>query len=167
MRIITAIAVATMFGSPSVADVKVAFFEGAPKDRFVLTNSGIFELTGVEVTVNLAGSDSGLIFDITEGGSGVEVFQPFQIASGRDLLSETPKVRDGDKSVTLRLDKFGQGQLVVFTIDVDDTGGNRETTVSNGEIRGATATVATSTATFSRSFEGLSQTSTSIPGCAV
>ena len=109
---------------------------------------------------------SGLIFDITDGGPGVEAFQPFQIASGRDLLSETPKVRDGDKSITLQLDKFGQGQLVAFTIDVDDTGGNREITVSNGEIRGTTETVATSTATFSGSFDGSSKTIVSIPGCA-
>ena len=166
MKIIAAIAVACMFGLPALADVNVKFIEGAPKDKFILTNVGICELTGLEVTVDLTGSTSGLIFDVTDSGPGVEVFQPFQVVSGQDLLAGTPNVADGDKSVTLLLKTFGQGQSVAFTIDVDDTSGTREITVSKGEIRGATVTIATSTEKFSGSFDGLSKTSVSIPDCA-
>jgi hypothetical protein len=166
MKFIAAIAVACIFGFPAFADVNVKFIEGAPKDTFILANVGICELTDVEVTVDLTGSTFGLFFDVTDSGPGVEVFQPFQIVSGQDFLADTPNVADGDKSVTLPLKTFGQGQTIAFTIDVDDTSGTREITVTNGEIRGATVTIATSTEKFSGSFDGLSKTSVSIPGCA-
>jgi hypothetical protein len=166
MKIIATIAVACTFGLPALADVNVKFIEGAPKDKFILTNVGICELTGLEVTLDLTGSTSGLIFDVTDSGPGVEVFQPFQIVSGQDLLANTPNVADGDKSVTLLLETFGQGQSVAFTIDVDDTSGTREITVSNSEIRGATVTIANSTEKSSGAFEGSSTARVSIPDCS-
>jgi hypothetical protein len=166
MKFIAAFAVACMFGLPTVADVNVEFLEGAPKDKFILTNVGICDLTDLEVTLDLTGSTSGLIFDVTDGGPGVEVFQPFQVVSGQGLLAGTPNVADGDKSVTLLLKTFGQGQSVAFTIDVDDTSGTREITVSKGEICGATVIIATSTEKFFGSFDGYSKTIVSIPGCA-
>lgn len=166
MKFIAVIAVACMFSFPALADVNVKFIEGAPKDKFVLTNVGICEHTGLEVTLDLTGSASGLIFDVTESGPGVEVFQPFRIVSGQDLLAVTPRVADGDKSITLSLDKFGKGQSVAFTIDVDDTSGAREITVSNDEIHGATVTIATSTERFSGSFDSNSKAIVSIPGCS-
>jgi hypothetical protein len=166
MKIISAIALACLFASPSLADVDVSFNEGAPKDTFVLTNVGTCDLATLQLTLDLTGSASGLIFDVTGSGPGVEVFQPFQIVSGQDLAASMPSVEDGDKSITLQLYKFGKGQSIAFTIDVDDTSGSREITVSNSEIRGATVTVTTSNGSFAAAFDETSQSKVSIPSCS-
>lgn len=128
---------------PALADVQVTFSEGAPKDRFTIANIGACALGPVDVTIDLAGSSAGLVFDVTGQGAGVEVFQPFELVSGGDLLSSAPRVRDGDNALTLALTSLGQGQSVSFTIDVDDTIGAREITVSHAEISGASVRVET------------------------
>lgn len=166
MRNFPAIAIACMIGTASQADVNVTFFEGAPKDKFVLTNVGSCELESVNLTLDLTGSDSGLIFDVTDSGQGVEVFQPFQFVSGQDLVADTPNVGDGDKTVTLSMDRFGIGQSIAFTIDLDDTSGGREITVSDSEMSGATVSVATAKGTFSGVFGGNSEARVLVPDCA-
>lgn len=134
---IVALVAIPMLSSPALADVEVIFSEGAPKDRFTITNTGACDLGPMDVTIDLAGSSAGLVFDVTGQGAGVEVFQPFELVSGNALLSAIPIVRDGDNALTLALTSLGQGQSLAFTIDVDDTIGAREITVSRAEIRGA------------------------------
>ena len=124
----------SFFASPSVADVKVSFIEGAPKDKFVITNTGNCDLASASIRIDLSGSASGLVFDVTSSGPGVETFQPFELVSGGDIVASSPTVSDGDSSVTLDLSNFSMGQSTAFTIDVDDTTGNREITVSGSEI---------------------------------
>lgn len=142
----------SLVAAPVLADVQVTFREGAPKDRFTITNTGSCALGPVDVTIDLSSSSAGLVFDVTGQGAGVEVFQPFELVAGNSLLSSTPSVRDGDNSLTLALTNLEQGQSVAFTIDVDDTIGAREITVSRSEISGAGIRVETDLAQASGTF---------------
>ncbi|WP_299874947.1 aggregation factor core [uncultured Sulfitobacter sp.] len=126
----------------ATADLAVRFDEGAPKDRFTLTNTGDCALPAMEVTLNLGTAPAGLIFDVTGAGAGVEVFQPFEMVAGGDALVELPTVLDGDNAVKLRLRGLAAGAHVAFTVDVDDTAGGREITVSGSEIAGASVQMA-------------------------
>ncbi len=126
-----------LIATAASADIEVRFIEGAPKDRFDIVNTGGCALGPVTVTIDLAGSSGGLVFDVTAQGAGVQVFQPFELVAGRDLVIGAPQISDGDQQVMLDLSGFGGDQTVSFTIDVDDTGGARETTVSGAEISGA------------------------------
>lgn len=121
----------------AIADLAVRFDEGAPKDRFTLTNTGACALPAMVVTLDLGTAPAGLIFDVTGAGAGVEVFQPFEVVSGGDTLIEVPEVLDGDNAIQLKLTGLAAGADVAFTVDVDDTGGGREITVSGSEIAGA------------------------------
>lgn len=133
----------TVLGAlPAVANVEVTFREGAPKDRFIIANTGICATGPVDITIDLSGSDAGLIFDVTNSGAGVEVFQPFVLVSGKAFVSRAPVVKDGDNKVVLSLSNLLKGQPVAFTVDVDDTAGGREITVSGSEIAGARISVA-------------------------
>ena len=51
----------------------VLFLEGAPVDRFVLTNGSERGIIQADVQFDLRQSAGKLIFDIQSGGSGVEV----------------------------------------------------------------------------------------------
>lgn len=126
------------FSTLATADLAVSFDEGAPKDRFTFTNTGSCTITNAIVTLDLSSSKSGLIFDVTESGAGVDVFQPLVIVSGTTALLNIPKVIDGDNQLTLNLRKLDAGKSIALTIDVDDTMGGREITVSGSEIEGAT-----------------------------
>ncbi|MEP0521473.1 MAG: aggregation factor core [Hyphomicrobiales bacterium] len=136
--ILAGAALSTMLGAvPALANVEVTFREGAPKDRFIIANTGGCAPGAVDVTIDLSGSSSGLIFDVTDAGAGVEVFQPFVLVSGQSFVISAPVVKDGDNKVTLSLSNLIKGQPVAFTVDVDDTAGAREITVSGSEIEGA------------------------------
>lgn len=119
------------------ADLSIRFDEGAPKDRFTLTNSADCATGAMAVTIDLGTAPAGLIFDTTSQGAGVEVFQPFEVVAGRENLETLPDVADGDAAISLAIVGLAPGASVAFTIDVDDTGGGREITVSGSEIAGA------------------------------
>lgn len=121
----------------AAADLRMEFREGAPKDRFTLTNTGDCALPAMQVTLDLGTAPAGLIFDVTGAGAGVEVFQPFELVSGAEYLANQPAVVDGDAAIRLDVTGLGPDQAIAFTIDVDDTGGGREITVSGSEIAGA------------------------------
>jgi len=123
--------------SLAVADMAVKFDEGAPKDRFTFENNGACTIANAKVMLDLSGSKSGLIFDVTGKGAGVEVFQPLELVSGASALRSVPTVKDGDNQITLDISQLDAGQSISFTIDVDDTMGGREITVSGSEIAGA------------------------------
>lgn len=132
---------AVLMALPAMADIQLTFQEGAPKDRFTLTNLSGCALPALSLTLDLAPSASGVIFDVTESGAGVEVFQPFDLVSGAEILLQASEVRDGDQQLDLALSQMGPGQSLAFTIDVDDTSGQRGITVSGGELAGATLAV--------------------------
>ncbi len=124
------------------ADVDVRFIEGAPTDRFVISSSaGICEDGPVWVTVDLSQTAGRLIFDVTSGGAGVEVFQPLVFVQGGDLVTGTSELTDGSNVLAVRLAALPAGAEVAFTLDVDDTIGAREITVSGDEFAGATVRV--------------------------
>ncbi|WP_171233623.1 aggregation factor core [Ruegeria sp. HKCCA4812] len=135
------------------AGVQIRFVEGAPKDRFVLTNVGTCDVVASTVKIDLSQSAGRLIFDVTEKGAGVEVFQPLEFVEGADALRQLPSVVDGQNTIELEIASLAAGEQLAFTIDVDDTIGQREITVSGSEIEGAmvsyTASDETNTATFS------------------
>lgn len=122
------------------ADLAVRFSEGAPKDRFSLTNTGDCALPAFSVLFDIGAAPAGLIFDVTSSGAGVQVFQPLVMTAGQELLRDTPLVKDGDSAIMFDLNGLGAGQMLAFTIDVDDTGGGREITVNGAEIQGASVT---------------------------
>jgi len=126
----------------ATADIVVSFDEGAPTDRFTILNDGACALVATDLVLDLGTSAAGLIFDTTDGGDGVQVFQPLTIVAGQEALAEVPKLRDGDNSLTLRLGRLEPGQSIAFTTDVDDTRGQRATVVSNAEIEGARVKIA-------------------------
>ncbi len=151
-----------LVAAPVAADIRVDFIEGAPTDRFVITNSGACALRATELVIDLGGSAAGLIFDVTEAGAGVQVFQPFALIAGAGALDSVPKVSDGDRRVVLSIRSLVPGAQIAFTIDVDDTIGQRETIVANSEIEGAiveaTAAGVTTSARFSRQAQALVKT---------
>ncbi|MFA3919147.1 aggregation factor core [Ruegeria hyattellae] len=135
------------------AGVQIRFIEGAPKDRFVLTNVGACEVDASTLKIDLSQSAGRLVFDVTEKGAGVEVFQPLEFVEGADALRQIPAVVDGQDSIELEIASLPAGDKLAFTIDVDDTIGQREITVTGSEIEGATVSYSdadkTSIATFS------------------
>ncbi|WP_170507793.1 aggregation factor core [Ruegeria arenilitoris] len=148
------IATLGLFAATSLqAGVQIRFIEGAPKDRFVLTNVGACEVDASTLKIDLSQSAGRLIFDVTEKGAGVEVFQPLEIVEGVDALRQLPLVVDGQNTIELEIAALAAGDKLAFTIDVDDTIGQREITVTGSEIEGATVSYAdaveTKTATFS------------------
>ena len=120
------------------ADLSVRFIEGAPKDRFEIKNVGACAVTASTLTLDLTTSQGALIFDVTGSGAGVEVFQPFEVIAGREALTTLPTIVDGQNSIDLPIATLGAGARIAFTIDVDDTLGAREITVTGSEFSGAT-----------------------------
>jgi hypothetical protein len=115
--------------------------------------------------LDLSTSNGRLVFDVTPQGAGVEVFQPFDVVAGAHVLAETPVVNDGQSVVSLALVGLGAGDVVAFTIDVDDTVGQREITVSGSEIEGATVSYVTSSGTQSATFATNATATISLPTC--
>ena len=76
-------AVLAILATPSLADMTVEFREGAPKDRFVFrTDTGVCQDGPFRITLDLAGSAAGLIFDVTEQGANVTLAAGSQTWSG-------------------------------------------------------------------------------------
>lgn len=137
---------ATAAAAANTTSVTVTFQESAPKDRFEVGNTGHCQAIPITLRIDMAGSRGRLIFDVTGNGAGVEVFQPFEIARGRQLAIAKPTVRDGDDQLSLRLQRLKPADVFAFTIDVDDTlkdSALGQIRVAGSEIEGATATVNT------------------------
>ena len=106
---------------PAHADLDIRFVEGAPKDSFEIVNSGGCPTGPVVVVVDLTETAGKLIFDTTETGAGVEVYQPFELVRGQDIVDAATIPTDGARSVTLTFSTIAPKQSAKFTIDVDDT----------------------------------------------
>jgi len=148
------------------ADISARFIEGAPKDRFEITSMSDCLVGPVSVSIDLEGSAGGLIFDTTDKGAGVEVFQPFELVKGSDIVTRAPMVLDGDTALSLDLSMMPKGQTVAFTLDVDDTGGAREITVSGAEIEGAKVILQTAEGATSALFGSDARASLEQSGCS-
>ena len=106
---------------PATADIEVSFVESAPKDRFMIRNTGECELTNLVVEIDLAPSAGRLVFDTTASGAGVDVYQPFEITAGDIKLVSSSVVEDGDTQLALSIGRLLPAGSASFTIDVDDT----------------------------------------------
>ncbi len=137
----------TILAAPAWAGIELRFLEGAPKDRFEITNTSSCDLTNQVLTIDMSNSNAGLIFDVTGQGAGVEVFQPFEVVAGGSSLSSLPDIKDGDAIMTLAVLSLSVGEVIAFTIDVDDTAGNREITVTGSELAGTTLQIGNSAPT--------------------
>jgi len=122
------------------ADLVVSFEEAAPKDRFVIENQSGCGLKNLTLTLDLRASEAGLLFDTTPGGAGINVAQPFEVASGFDFVQSISPVTDGDRVATIQLSQLPVKQRVVLTVDVDDSleiSPMGQTMISGSEILGA------------------------------
>jgi len=160
-------AVLGLSATGALADVSVSFDEGAPKDRFTFTNTGSCTIENAALTLDLSGSSSGLIFDVTNKGAGVEVFQPLEMTDGVGLLQSTPKVKDGDNKVVFQINELPAGQKISFTIDVDDTTGGREITVSGSEIAGAKIMLSKGGKSSAASFNARAKATVALKECTI
>lgn len=165
MRKIVAIGLASLISSPALAGLNVRFVEGAPKDRFTISPSSGCDLGPMTLTIDLAPSPYGLIFDTTSRGAGVDVFQPLEITHGRNRLTALPTVKDGDNVIKLDIAGLPNQEKISFTIDVDDTAKNREITVSDAEIRGAQVTALYAGSTSEAVFGDNATASIGLSGC--
>lgn len=147
------------------ADMAVSFDEGAPKDRFTFANTGSCTIAAARIMLDLSGSKSGLIFDVTGKGAGVEVFQPLEITAGSKSLLNLPDVKDGDNRISLDIGQLEAGQSISFTIDVDDTAGGREITVSGSEIAGAKVRFSQGDTSTTRVFGSNARTAIQLTNC--
>lgn len=126
-------------------DLTVTFRDGAPKDRFTISYQGSCAASAMQVDIDLGTAPTGLIFDITGAGAGVDVFQPLEWVVG---TARTSAVTDGDTVVSLDLDALAPGETLAFTVDIDDTTSDRQITVNGSEMAGATLRAAGTEALF-------------------
>lgn len=155
--------------SAAQADVSVRFIEGAPKDRFVVENTGTCDLRDFDLELRLDGSAAGLIFDTTASGAGVEVFQPLDIVEGRMFLGNFAGPNDGDARFLMPFVHLPPGGRLAFTIDVDDTlaaSASGQIIVRGGEISGATVVLKDDGTQRSGAFSDRAVALVKLPGCA-
>lgn len=139
--------------APAVqADITMHFVEGAPKDRFVLTNTGTCPIKEATITLDVGAAPAGLLFDTDPGGAGLEVSQPFEVIEGRNALLGLPELADGDTVLTLNMGGLPAGSTVSFSLDLDDSGTGRRTVVSGSEIAGSVVTLVFGTTTLHATF---------------
>lgn len=160
-----ATAIGFLSTGPLYAGLEVRFVEGAPKDQFIISNVGRCELSSSTLSVDLSPSSGRLIFDVSEAGAGVEVFQPLEFINGADALLDVPSVVDGQDFIELQIASLKAGASIAFTIDVDDTVGQREITVSGSEIAGAKVAYANEGESSTAVFSADAQTLLAVPDC--
>ena len=132
---------ALLLSATAQANIEVRFSEGAPKDRFTISNQGKCSLKNLTVDLDLSKSQGKLIFDITGAGAGVEVFQPFEVTEGKIKQAAGKPVKDGDSNMSLVIESLNPGKSASFTIDIDDTipsGARGMIIVAGSEIQGGT-----------------------------
>ncbi|MEP2784607.1 MAG: aggregation factor core [Pseudoruegeria sp.] len=156
---------AALIATAASANLQISFIEGAPKDRFQIENMGTCNVSASTLRLDLSTSKGALIFDVTRDGAGVEVFQPFEMLQGGAALSEIPNVVDGQSSVDLEISELTPGAVIAFSIDVDDTVGQREITVAGSEIDGATASLIKGQETTISTFTSQAYTALSLSSC--
>mgnify|MGYP000660470572 CR=1 FL=1 len=160
-----ATAIGFLSTGPLLAGLEVRFVDGVPKDQFTVNNMGRCDLESATLRVDLSQSSGRLIFDVSEAGAGVEVFQPLEFIDGAEALRNVPSVVDGQDFIELQIASLKAGTSIAFTIDVDDTIGQREITVSGSEIAGATVSYAKKGEITTAVFSAYAQTLLAVPDC--
>jgi hypothetical protein len=135
--------IAAFSADTASADVIVTFQDGAPKDRFTITQTAPCPTGPASLVIDLGTAPAGLIFDTTATGAGVDVYQPFEWVAAPAGTATAPRVKDGDTVLALDLPDLTPQVPLIFTIDLDDTTSNRQITVSGAEVAGATVTLTT------------------------
>lgn len=151
--------------SGAQADLRVSFDEGAPKDQFRIENTSTCEIAETTIVIDLFASRGELIFDVTSRGKGVEVFQPFELVEGAGTLAKEPTVLDGQTEVRLDIERLAAYEAIAFTIDLDDTLGQRSITVTGSEIEGAVVTYSGARVQKSATFSALSEAVIPMSNC--
>lgn len=139
-RVTSFMALLLALPTTALADLTVSFEEAAPTDFFIVENESDCELRDFVLRIDLNGTAGGLLFDVTAGGAGLSVYQPFQIAEGRESIRSFGEVSDGDRVATIEFARLEGRDRVVFTGDVDDTLANGpmgQTMIDGSEIAGA------------------------------
>ena len=111
----------SMLSATVYADIQVSFKDGAPKDKFVIENTSTCAVKDISMTIDLLQSTGRLIFDTSESGKGVEVFQLFEVTRGQIALKANTQVNDGATQLSLDIKTIAANDFASFTIDVDDT----------------------------------------------
>ena len=161
----TALASSFMIASIAKADLRVSFDEGAPKDRFRIENAGTCSVSESSIMADLSTSEGGLIFDVTAEGEGVEVFHPFELVKWFGAIEGLPTVADGQTEDRSYIVSLAPDEVIEFTIDVDDTRGQRAITVSGAETEGAGVTYSHAQVRESSFFSALFEAEILVPGC--
>lgn len=123
--------------------IKLAFSEGAPKDQFVITNTGHCVITAA-IRIDLTRSAGRLIFDTTASGAGVEEYQPFEVSQGKDFVSKVLMIEDGDQLSMIKIKDLPPDTEIVITVDVDDQLSQSDLgqiRISGDEFEGATVSI--------------------------
>lgn len=135
------ISIVTTYAIPATAQgISVQFQESSPKDRFIIVNNTRCSHSQINLSVDLKDSVAGLLFDTQSGGAGINVYQPLEVAVGRQWISRVDSVQDGASQLALTISEFPSQERIIITIDVDDTQplsplGTQM--ISNSEIAGA------------------------------
>lgn len=140
MRLAAIVTTTLALATQATAQIEVSYADGAPTDIFEIRNMSACPSGSMELTIDLTGSDAGLLFDTTPTGVGVQVSQPFVLTQGAEFLTGIPQVSDGARQITFSVTDLPGESAIAFTIDVDDTltqSGNGQTRVSGSEMAGA------------------------------
>ena len=157
--------IASLGAIAASADVTVTFRDGAPKDRFTITQDAPCATGPATLVIDLRPAPAGLIFDTTGTGAGVEVFQPFEWVSAPGGAAAVPQVSDGDTTLELDLTDLKPQMPLVFTIDLDDTSSTRQITVSGSEVAGAQVTFTAGGDTSIGTFDGTGTATIATTAC--
>lgn len=144
------IAALVLFSPAAQADIAVRFTEGAPKDRFVVTNATACDIATGSITIDLGPSAAGLIFDTDPTGPGENVAQPLELARAENVDATFAAVPDGATTAVIRFQNFRPGGEIAVTVDVDDSirsGPRGVQMIAGSEIAGARVMLATGSAT--------------------
>ncbi|MEO0939264.1 MAG: aggregation factor core [Pseudomonadota bacterium] len=150
-----------LLASPAAAELTLSYVDSAPKDIFEITYTGTCPLPADVLRIDIGKAPAGLVFDTDPGGAGFNVSQPFEVRRGAGLLTALPTISDGATSIDLPLTGLGAGDVIRFTIDVDDTTSASRTRVSGSEMAGAMAALGAYSARFDASATAIIET----PGC--
>lgn len=132
--------------APAAADLAVRFVEASPTDLIFVENLEACDLYDFTLVIDLGSSAGGLIFDVSEGGAGASMYQPFEILEGHKGVRQVARVLDGDRVASIRFDYLEAKGRVIFMVDVDDTAPDSawgQTVIDGTEIAGAAIIVAT------------------------
>jgi len=144
--LLSGIAALVLFSQSAQADIAVRFTEGAPKDRFVVTNAGSCEIAAGSITIDLGTSAAGLIFDTDPTGPGENLAQPLEMAGTKNVSASFEAVPDGASTAEIRFRNFQPGGEIAVTVDVDDSirsGPRGVQMIAGSEMAGARILLAT------------------------